>query len=299
MCGAVLLVIMAVLVLMALPAAVGQQQLIVSQDLSQLSACDSDMQIVMCGQLPFTALEDRRSCCEAYGPVPEDQMAAASAAAAAAAQAVPTVTVQGDVSVMQIGTSSIRFEPALRSDLLRAQRSAQKLNYNLGSCLPEAQVLLPSFYYQEGQHSTTVGTTFQRVPQLSSNVLAAVKSNAINSWPWGLRAAYNRIARTDRRSGFIHPAGYAGPAELALMQYRLGTAAQIQSTTKRPGPPQAQVASEAMQQRSPVTEAALYSLISGAKVPPKVYPGPWWPPTDCSARGFHGPYPMSKVSTVV
>eukprot|EP00878_Enallax_costatus_P018352 GHUV01019315.1.p1 GENE.GHUV01019315.1~~GHUV01019315.1.p1 ORF type:complete len:305 (-),score=41.87 GHUV01019315.1:843-1757(-) len=282
--GVAVLVLLLLVACASLPSAAGQ-------DLAALSACDSDMQIVMCGQVSFTDVEERRLCCETYKPVPAEQIVVATEAVKAAAEAVPSLTVQGELSVMSLSVANYSFMPAVRGDLARAPLFARKLDYYQGNCLQQAQVAVPTFPSVKGVTGYKVNT--YNVPQLPSNTIKAVKDAAKARWPPQLMAAYNRFARTSSTSGFIHPAGYAGPAELALLQYRLGTAAKIQRGAQSQVPISAE--RSVVPQQSVVTETALYSMISGANVVPKVYSGPWWPPVDCSPTAYQGPYPMPKV----
>lgn len=262
-----------------------------AQILQQTGTCESELQTVMCGQISLTQTAEREACCAVYAPVPAEQTSRAQAQTAAAAKAVSSLTVQGEVTTRTIDVANVKFTAAMRTDLTRSQRSAKRLNYYMGTCLAEATVQVPYFYRAAGGTAHTVNSF--SIPQLPNSVIAAVKNRARRNWPWELRAAYNRIARTNTSSRFIHPAGYAGPAELALLQYRLGVAAQIQQGANKQ-PPQQEA--QPQQQEAAITEASLHSLITGANVKPKVYPGPWWPPVDCPPEGYPGPFPMVKVS---
>jgi hypothetical protein len=95
---------------------------------------------------------------------------------------------------------------------------------------------------------TSVEVTQASVPVLCSAQIRRIKSTALALQPIEVQRSYSKLAHINAESGFLHPTGYAGPAELALLQHRLA-------------------------QQQPVQAAALDSLLTGAKVPPKVYEG--------------------------
>jgi hypothetical protein len=256
--------------------------------------CDSEMQIVMCGQIPFAKVQARAECCALHKPLPPQVHAAAIAAAAAAR---PAGSWDWDAPL-----------PA-RSDLSANTSLLQPLEYFIGSCSGQVLAEVPAFVtssqqINDGSNSdnstqppddsnaatppapspapeatpessnesqkrrllqnssedtpegaasqtvqiTSVQVTQQAVPVLSSTQIRRIKSTALALQPIHVQRAYSRLAHINAESGFLHPTGYAGPAELALLRYRL-------------------------QQQQPVQAAALDSLLTGAKVPPKVYEG--------------------------
>jgi hypothetical protein len=83
---------------------------------------------------------------------------------------------------------------------------------------------------------------------------------------------YASIRSVNPTSGFLHPVGLVGPAELATLRYRL---ANNGFNSPQPG--------------------AFAVLLSGEGVPPKKYPGGWAPPINCPVEGYEGPMAMSKV----
>jgi hypothetical protein len=93
-----------------------------------------------------------------------------------------------------------------------------------------------------------VEVTQAPLPVLNGAQIRRIKSTALALQPIEVQRSYSKLAHINVESGFLHPTGYAGPAELALLQYRLA-------------------------QQQPVQAAALDSLLTGARVPPKVYEG--------------------------
>jgi hypothetical protein len=260
--------------------------------------CDNEMQVVMCGQIPFRKLQERAACCAMHKPLPPQVHAAALAAAAAAAR--PAGSWDWDIALPN------RVDLAADSPLL------QPVEYFVGSCAGQVLVELPTFTTitqqvaagndagnssQPGDGSsnatpptpapepvtapadsssqkrrlaqsdagttdgsnpavpvtqtvqiTSVEVTQASVPVLSSAQIRRIKSTALALQPIEVQRSYSKLAHMNAESGFLHPTGYAGPAELALLQYRLA-------------------------QQQPVQAAALDSLLTGANVPPKVYEG--------------------------
>jgi hypothetical protein len=87
-----------------------------------------------------------------------------------------------------------------------------------------------------------------------------------------IRNIYYIIKRDNPTSGFLHPVGLVGPAELATLAYRLAD--------KGLASPQ---------------RGAFSVLLSGEGVPPKNFSGGWAPPTNCPLEGYAGPMAMPKV----
>jgi hypothetical protein len=260
--------------------------------------CESEMQVVMCGQIPFRKVQERAACCAMHKPLPPQVHAAALAAAAAARPA-----------------GSWDWETALpdRVDLAENSPLLQPVEYFVGSCAGQVLAEVPTFHTitqqvaagdsadnssqpedgssnatppapvpvpasspadsssqkrrlaQSDADSTTDGSnpavpitqtvqitsvevTQATVPVLSSAQIRRIKSTALALQPIEVQRGYSKLAHINAESGFLHPTGYAGPAELALLQHRLA-------------------------QQQPVQAAALDSLLTGAKAPPKVYEG--------------------------
>lgn len=278
--------------------------------------CESEMQVVMCGQIPFAKLQERADCCALHKPLPPQVHAAALAAAAAAR---PPGSWDWDVPLPE------------RSDLAADSSLMQPVDYLVGSCSSQVLAEVPVFTTitqqvaagssdgnssqppddsssatptppsspvpvstpensksqkrrlaqsgsdaAEGPNTATVTITSVEVaqtpvPVLTSAQIKRIKSTALALQPIEVQRSYSRLAHINAQSGFLHPAGYAGPAELALLKVRLA-------------------------QQQPVQAAALDSLLTGARVPPKVYEGGWFPDTHCLSTGYSGPYAMPVVS---
>jgi hypothetical protein len=112
--------------------------------------------------------------------------------------------------------------------------------------------------------------------EIKRNVIRNVRDDAMSilqkhSTLNAIRNIYFIIKRDNPTSGFLHPVGLVGPAELATLRYRLADTA---SSPQR---------------------GAYSVLLSGEGVPPKKYPGGWAPPIDCPLEGYAGPMAMSKV----
>jgi hypothetical protein len=264
--------------------------------------CESETQIVMCGQIPFAKVQERADCCALHKPLPPQVHAAALAAAAAARPA-----------------GNWDWDSALpeRSDLAENGSLMQTVDYFVGSCSGQVLAEVPTFQTitqqvaagsntdnstetpnnssnatpqppspspspaldatpensrsqkrrlaQSGTDPakdssspagpntqtvqiTSVEVTQQPVPVLSSSQIRRIKSTALALQPVEVQRSYSKLANINAQSGFLHPTGYAGPAELALLKHRL-------------------------EQQQPVQAVALDSLLTGARVPPKVYEG--------------------------
>jgi len=81
----------------------------------------------------------------------------------------------------------------------------------------------------------------QAVPELRSSVIEAVKDKALSSAPKFERSQFRSLRSTSnarrsffsKMSGFLHPGGYMGPAEIAQMQAKLATGSELQTVAKR------------------------------------------------------------------
>eukprot|EP00882_Tetradesmus_deserticola_P015228 GHRQ01016219.1.p1 GENE.GHRQ01016219.1~~GHRQ01016219.1.p1 ORF type:complete len:577 (+),score=184.85 GHRQ01016219.1:303-2033(+) len=223
-------------------------------------ACNSERQVVSCGQLPVETASQQAeyiACCQANVVTPA---AAAEATRVAAAAAV----------VRQ------ELQPAqMRPDLDPNGPRSTSLNFRWGSCLKRRLVVMPTFV------GTSWTTVKQTVPStLSRNVINSVRDRALSIL--ATRAAlssvhntYASITSVNAASSFVHPAGLSGPAELATLRFRVANP----------------------NFRSPQL-GAFSVLLSGEGVPPKTYPGGWAPPTNCPAEGYAGPLAMSKVQVL-
>eukprot|EP00879_Flechtneria_rotunda_P009993 GHRR01010449.1.p1 GENE.GHRR01010449.1~~GHRR01010449.1.p1 ORF type:complete len:150 (+),score=33.94 GHRR01010449.1:2860-3309(+) len=81
---------------------------------------------------------------------------------------------------------------------------------------------------------------------------------------------YCSILIVNPSSSLIHPAGYAGPSEMALALQRRAAGRAVQSI-------------------------AFSSMLTGNGVPPKKYASGWYSPVDTPVV-YKGPYPMSSVN---
>lgn len=172
-------------------------------------ACSSDLQIVMCGQIPFDEAQDRRACCKTFRPV------ALPPAAAAAEQA----------AAMASQAMKAKYTKTHRPDLSPTPR-ADVTNWPYGDCVPSATADIPMFI------GSDVYITQQTVPQFSSDNIERVKAAAISAQMDLFTWQYGNVREVNETSGFIHPGTIAGPAELALMQQRLARRVQPQSLAK-------------------------------------------------------------------
>ena len=125
-----------------------------------------------------------------------------------------------------------------------------------GPHLAQSKALMPSFDPE--------GVISQPIPILLPMTIKEVKEAAIdvlrkNPSTTEIATTYDRLCKVDIRSKFVHPAGVAGAAELALMLYRIKNKQQP-------------------------TLTASENLLSGKDVSKKVYdkgtPQQWYPPVD-------------------
>lgn len=121
--------------------------------------------------------------------------------------------------------------------------------------------------------------TCRQVPAtLNRNVINNVRDAAISILAQrpklnAIRNDYAMISSTNSGSGFLHPVGLVGPAELAALRYRMAN--RVDFNSPQPG--------------------ASDVLLSGQGVPPKTYPGGWAPPINTPVDGYPGPLAMTKV----
>lgn len=165
------------------------------------AACSSEQQIIECGQIPFTAQEDRAACCALNKPLPPGAADGVNAAAAVAQQ------------------------PA-RADLTGGLASGP--NYKFGSCIQQATAAVPAFR----DVSTPPTLTYQAVPQLDKGAIQRIKAAALAALSDGVKANIGRSRSINSNSGFVHPGTTAGPAELALMRERLRAGSQTHQVAR-------------------------------------------------------------------
>jgi hypothetical protein len=209
--------------------------------------CSSELQLVMCGGIPRTSWLQRRECCWRHRPLPVTPQVAEAAAAA-------------DTEAVEIAQTTTR------ADLSGSLSTPPAFNY---TCLGRAVAMLPSFV------GTNNGRTVnQTAPILTSATINRIKSNALNALRRNSATApilntWSSLRRVNATSGLVHPASPAGPAELALLQWRLST-------------------------NTATTTTALDSLLRGTGVPIKWY-GSWRANVD-TPLDYSGPYVLSNMS---
>lgn len=165
--------------------------------------CGHEQQIVMCGQIPWSAKLDRRQCCfdNRFVQLPDDAVAAASVAAAQ----------QADIS-----------QNVIRTDLTGAL--ATPPNFYVGTCTQQAAAPIPTYT----NNNSWPGVSWQQAPVLSKDRIQRIKTDAISRLNAQLRNDISKIRAVNSTSGFVHPGTIAGPAELALMRERLSLGAMVQ-----------------------------------------------------------------------
>lgn len=209
--------------------------------------CSSEAQVVHCGQLSlFDA--GRQECCEAFRPSPSP---------VASSPFVGWGVVSG---VARPDLEELAAAAANASSSTRASAP------DWGNCMQTAVVDVPLF---GSAADRSVAVVQQSVPLLSRDAIAAVKAAALAKLAPPLREQVANLTRVHNVSGFVHPAGIVGPAEMVLLKQRLADGTKQQ-------------------------QVALESLLTGEGVQPKVYPGGWSVPTD-TPETWQGPYVLSVV----
>ncbi|GBF87978.1 hypothetical protein Rsub_00690 [Raphidocelis subcapitata] len=152
-----------------------------------------------------------------------------------------------------------------------------------GECTRRAVARVPTFA-PDANGTILTEVQAQPVPLLAPHIIARVKKAALASRA-PTQAAAKLLARSAARFAapsaaarakqtgpvFVHPGGYVGAGELALMAERLAAGVQPQV-------------------------AANESFITGRGVPAKYYaPNGWFNPTDVPAEGYGGPFPMAVM----
>ncbi|WIA13951.1 hypothetical protein OEZ85_002521 [Tetradesmus obliquus] len=152
---------------------------------------------------------------------------------------------------------------------------ADEPNYYMGHCTQKLRVPVPVITPNGSMH-----VTYQRAPRrLTKDVIFKTKAYVMSSLRTTnlkftdfdpVKATYKALRSFNDSSGFVHPGGVIGPAELALMQHRLQDNATLQ-------------------------ELALKTLLTGAGVIPKTYNNGWQVPTDTPIN-YAGPFVLVNVS---
>ncbi len=157
----------------------------------------------------------------------------------------------------------------------------------------------------------------QPVPDLTKDLIFRVKAAALAKLPDHHAATVRRLRETadaarggKERSFFLHPAGYAGPAELAVMAARLEGNSKLQVAAK--------------ESLITVRDVDFWWLLivggggwrcfgiccvatkvdvlndkqpQGKGVPPKYQKGGWAPPVGTPLQGWGGPFSMETFKT--
>ncbi|KAI8474482.1 MAG: hypothetical protein J3K34DRAFT_518210 [Monoraphidium minutum] len=233
------------------------------------TACKSEWQIVMCADVPVSDTARLDACCRDHLPPPP---AAAAVVTAAAAQADAAAAVA---------------RPDLDPD---SGPYSEPLDWLFGSCVPQATAEVLAFSRDE-EGRTLAQVDVQPVPALSASLIRRIKARALRAAPAGHRLLAARLkqrtagaARRGAAGGggdaaaggaagepFAVPGGYAGPAELATLQWRLA-------------------------QGSPLQAAAKDSLLTGRWVPRNVKGrNGWHLPVTLPPEGYGGPYAMKEL----
>lgn len=109
----------------------------------------------------------------------------------------------------------------------------------------------------------------QTVPQLTKDAVQKIQQAALAATPSDVQQGAARLRTVSKASGFLHPGTCMGPVEVATMQYRVRNGVEPQATAKD-------------------------ALLSGAGVPPKLYPGNWSVP-QATPLSYSGPYAMETI----
>jgi hypothetical protein len=115
---------------------------------------------------------------------------------------------------------------------------ADEPNYYMGHCTQKLRVLVPVI-----SPNGTVTITYQRAPRrLTKDVIFKTKAYVMSSLRTTnlkftdydpVKATYKALRSFNESSGFVHPGGVIGPAELALMQHRLQDNATLQVSSQK------------------------------------------------------------------
>ncbi|GBF99458.1 hypothetical protein Rsub_11944 [Raphidocelis subcapitata] len=223
-----------------------------------IANCNSEWQLVMCGEIPFTAREDLAHCCARYAPeAGGGGEPAASADTDTARAGALAVTMGGAPAVPRLDLDAGGYYFTSTVDLF------------MGRCTPPRTARLPVFS-RDAQGRTQVEVQVRQFAGLNTRVIKAVKKAAIRAASKETRSRYNTLNRT--KNGFNHPGTYASALELAATQTRLASQEQLQAM-------------------------ALNAMVTGDTrwVPVKRY-GSWSFRVDTPADGYGGPFASAEVS---
>jgi len=176
--------------------------------------------MVMCGDIPLHDRTRLAKCCSDNKPLPPTA-AALMAATEQQRQAQTAEEVQRPDLNPGSGTYSA------------------PLNWHYNDCVPQKLAEVP-FFHKDDNGETQAEIVAQPVPELDAGLIRRVKDRALRSAPRTQRMQMAILqAKADatrgkaaRSSGFVHPGGYAGPAELAALQWRLTNGDPLQTAAK-------------------------------------------------------------------
>lgn len=199
--------------LQQLDASIGAHQQLPTNDTfaapseASISSCNSDQQMVMCGEIPYTPAHRvvRAACCDLHQPM-----------------VLPAAAQEADLLATEQQRQVQRQNP--RSDLRDGLLYSPK--YMFGTCTTRQQARVPSF----SGRSVTL-RSFD-VPELDKGIIQRVKARVYSGLPQRIKDDINRVRTWNSGSGFQHPAACAGPYELAIMKDRLRTGNNIQAAAR-------------------------------------------------------------------
>jgi hypothetical protein len=170
-------------------------------------ACDSEQQMVMCGDIPYTQAyrSERAACCAMHQPM-----------------VLPAAAQQADLLATEQQRQVRRQIP--RTDL--TDGLLYPPNFEFGRCTTKQQATVPTF----SGRSVTL-RSFD-VPKLDKGIIQRVKARVHSGLPQRIKDDINRLRTWNSGSGFQHPASCAGPYELAVMKERLRNNNNIQTAAR-------------------------------------------------------------------
>lgn len=159
--------------------------------------CNSDLQLVNCGEIPLTKAyrQQRRACCRRHRPgqIPQTAQAVATAA-----------------SVQQAAVADQITRTDLTTDYLT------KPNYYIGQtgCPQPSVANVPTFSVDGSGGYTNVAISSSTVPALTKAIVKKVKNYIMSgtSLPLAVRNYYTNVRRVNTVNGvsFNHPGTLAG-----------------------------------------------------------------------------------------
>lgn len=209
----------------------------------------------------------RARCCRFFAPLPAAVSTNALQVGRPTVAVSPGVLRQGSLNPVKLaapqqGLGMLPAQPVLRDPVARlrtdispnAPINSAKPALQLDTCIDTLHIPVPRFATARGgpmdaQLQTLTWTEQVQVPaRLASDVVRKAKAYVMSKMhtfdpvmgtigPDPVRSAYLNIKRVNRTSGFVHPSGTLGPAELALLQVRWGAAAVAAVDTFRPDNP--------------------------------------------------------------